>query len=58
MKKDHNLRVCWRCKMAIESREGRQLWLEIPVDVDENPQCEWCEETAEEGGFDTLFEIQ
>lgn len=55
--KNETLRVCWRCKLAIESHEGRQIWREIPIEDDENPVCDWCGESADEGGFDTLYEI-
>lgn len=51
------LRVCLHCLQAIESREGRQVTREIYIDEDENPRCDWCEETADEGGFDRLYEI-
>ena len=54
---EKHLRVCPRCLQAIESREGEQPHKTIYIDGDENPRCEWCEETAEDGGFDRLFEL-
>lgn len=50
----HNLRVCERCLMAIESREGTQAILKHYIDTDEEPGfCEWCDED----GFDVLYEL-
>ena len=51
------LRVCLHCLQAIESREGQQITRKIYIDEDENPRCDWCEDTANEGGFDALYEI-
>ena len=51
------LRVCPHCLQAIESREGKQITRMVYFDDDENPRCEWCEETADDGGFDRLYEI-
>ena len=52
---NENLKVCGRCLLAIESREGTQATFRHWVDED-NPdesRCDWCEET----GFDVLFEL-
>lgn len=37
------LRVCSRCLMAIESREGKQITREIHLDDGESVLCDWCE---------------
>ena len=58
MKNPEKLTVCERCLMAIESREGAQIVRKIYIDADENPTCDWCEDTADEGGFSILYEIQ
>jgi hypothetical protein len=47
------LRVCERCLMAIESREGSQITRKIYVDEDNPQKCDWCEESD----FDILYEI-
>ena len=52
-----NLKVCSHCLLAIESREGVQPVNEIYVSEGENQVCGWCGQTAEEGGFDTLYEL-
>ena len=52
------MRVCLHCLLAIESREGSQATQRIPIDPDDyESKCEWCGETADEGGFDELHEI-
>ena len=52
------MRVCLHCLLAIESREGSQATQRIPIDPDDYvSKCEWCGETADEGGFDELHEI-
>lgn len=52
------MRVCLHCLLAIESREGSQATNRIAVDLDDHEsKCEWCGETADEGGFDELHEI-
>ena len=50
-----NLKVCDRCLMAIESREGNQPTIRYFVDEDdmEESTCMWCGES----GFDVLYEI-
>ena len=49
-----NLKVCDRCLMAIESREGKQASIPRYWDGEsEDFVCDWCEED----GFDTLNEI-
>lgn len=49
-----NLKVCDRCLMAIESREGKQVTVTHYLDEDsEDSMCDWCEED----GFDTLHEF-
>lgn len=55
METERNLRVCSRCLMAIESREGKQVTRPIYVDSEneEESKCEWCEDN----GFDTLYEF-
>ena len=47
--------VCWRCLMAIESREGNQATMRRSVDEQDDAasRCDWCEDT----GFDTLYEL-
>ena len=53
-----NMRVCPHCLMAIESREGTQATMKHYVDYDDvETRCDWCEETADEGGFDVLYEL-
>lgn len=47
------LRVCERCLLAIESREGEQITRKIYVDEDNPQKCDWCEESD----FDILYEI-
>ena len=47
------LRVCERCLMAIESREGAQITRKIYLDADDDAPCDWCECD----GFDVLHEI-
>lgn len=52
------LKVCRHCLLAIESRMGVQPVLEIPVDEDDpDAKCGWCDLTAADGGFDTLYEL-
>lgn len=50
-----NLRVCWRCLLAIESREGQQITRPVYYDEDEETPfvCEWCEDEEQ----DTLYEL-
>lgn len=57
MKNPDKLTVCERCLMAIESREGEQITRRVYIDDDENPACDWCGETANEGGFCVLYEF-
>lgn len=47
------LRVCSRCLMAIESREGKQITRQLFIDEDDPTPCDWCENDV----FDTLYEI-
>lgn len=47
------LRVCPRCLMAIESREGSQITRKIYLDDDDETPCDWCEEADS----DILYEI-
>lgn len=47
------LRVCERCLMAIESREGSQITRKIYVDEDDPQKCDWCETDDN----DILYEI-
>ena len=48
-----NLKVCDHCLMAIESREGNQATIKHYIDSeDTETKCDWCGETADEGGFD------
>lgn len=49
---EHNLRVCERCLMGIESREGSQPVRRLPVD-EHDGICEWCEND----GNETLYEF-
>lgn len=51
--KPQPLRVCPRCLMAIESREGRQFTRPIYLDDDEPARCEWCEDDIS----DILYEF-
>ena len=58
MNKHNTLRVCWRCLMAIESHEGDQITRRIYIDDDDTEtRCDWCDDTADDGGFDMLYEI-
>lgn len=58
MENNETLKVCEHCLMAIESREGNQPTLKHYIDSDDTEaKCMWCEETADEGGFDVLYEI-
>lgn len=51
---EHNLTVCSRCLMGIESHEGKQFTRTYYPDLEEESgTCEWCEES----GFDTLYEL-
>lgn len=53
-----NLKVCWHCLLAIESREGQQSTVRHVIDPDDiDTMCDWCEKTADEGGFDELYEL-
>ena len=55
MESKKTLRVCERCMLAIESREGNQYSKTVYVD-EENPEeshCDWCDED----GFDMLYEL-
>lgn len=49
------MRVCEHCLMAIESREGEQITMEILVDEAncEESMCDWCKDS----GFDVLYEL-
>ena len=56
--RENNLRVCWQCLMGIECREGPMATLRHYIDIDDiDTKCDWCGETADEGGFDELFEL-
>lgn len=58
MENNETLKVCEHCLMAIESREGSQPTLKHYIDYDDTEtKCMWCGETADEGGFDVLYEI-
>lgn len=50
-----NLKVCDRCLMAIESREGKQLTVPRYRDEEESEDfaCEWCGEDM----YDELHEF-
>lgn len=51
---EHNLMVCERCLMGIESHEGKQFTRKYFPDLEEESgTCEWCEDS----GFDTLYEL-
>lgn len=53
-----NLKVCWRCLQAIESHEGTQIVRKHYIDEDDTEsKCDWCDDTADEGGFDALYEL-
>lgn len=53
-----NLKVCWHCLLAIESREGPQVTRTHTVAPEElETRCDWCKETADEAGFDELYEL-
>ena len=56
---EKNLWVCWHCLMGIESREGQMAIISHSIDEEDDSEtkCDWCGMTAEEGGFDELFEI-
>lgn len=48
------MKVCDRCLMAIESKEGKQLTIPCHWDGEsENFECDWCGEYM----YDTLNEI-
>lgn len=50
--------VCEHCLWAIESREGEQITHRHHLyEEDGNEICDWCQQTADEGGFDTLYEL-
>lgn len=53
-----NMKVCWHCLCAIESREGTQATLPHNIDIDDhNSCCDWCGQNADEGCFDQLYEL-
>ena len=53
-----NLKVCWHCLCAIESREGSQAVLPLSIDVEDcDSVCDWCGQNADSGCFDTLYEL-
>lgn len=53
-----NLKVCWHCLRAIESREGEQATITHVVYPDDGElRCDWCKETAQDAGFDEIYEI-
>lgn len=53
-----NLKVCWHCLLAIESREGALATIPHRIDLEDlDIRCDWCKETPEEGGFDVVYEI-
>lgn len=53
-----NLKICWHCLCAIESREGKQATICHSVSVDDHTAvCDWCRQTADECGFDKLYEL-
>jgi hypothetical protein len=54
---DNNLCFCGKCLKGIMSRELVDV---VGVDfcVDDNPTCDWCGMSAEEGGFDILYKIR
>lgn len=48
-----NMRVCWRCRLGIECKEGRQPYIIHAIDPEEpDEKCDWCGQTANEGGFE------
>lgn len=58
MENNETLKVCEPCLIAIESREGNQPTLKHYIDTDDTEaKCMWCGETADDGGFDVLYEI-
>lgn len=53
-----NMKVCWHCLRAIESREGAQAVLPHSIDIDDHDSvCDWCGQNPDEGCFDTLYEL-
>lgn len=53
-----NLKVCRSCLLGIESREGHQITLKHQIEEDDTTaMCDWCEQTADEGGFDVIYEL-
>ena len=53
-----NMKVCWHCLLGIESREGPQATLQHEISLDDQETiCDWCKKTADEGGFDLLYEL-
>lgn len=53
-----NMKVCWRCLRAIESREGPQATISHNIAMDTlDDICDWCKQTPDEGGFDELYEL-
>ena len=53
-----NLKVCWHCLLAIESREGPQVTVRHGIDAEDiDAKCDWCQEAAEAAGFDELYEL-
>lgn len=53
-----NLRLCPHCVLGLESREGPQPVIPVSIDPDDiEAKCDWCGDTADEGGFDELFEL-
>ena len=56
---ENKLKLCPHCLAALQSREGRQCFLTVDVELDYDPEeqesivCDWCEDW-----YPTLYEIQ
>lgn len=52
------MKLCPHCLLGLESREGVQPVIPVNIDPDDHEiKCDWCGDTADEGGFDELFEL-
>jgi hypothetical protein len=52
------MKVCWQCLRGIECREGQMATICHCIDPDDYESvCDWCKLTADEGGFDELYEL-
>ena len=56
---EENLKVCPHCLSAIVSREGPHATFPHYINNEDKEitKCDWCEFTADEGGFDVLYEL-